>query len=315
MVLPIPVPDRPRLAQRLRFGDPLVLGMAFTFLSYFLFSWHDAAIKWLVADTSVWEILFMRSVFILTLCLVTGGTSVVRETLTSPVLYPLIGRGALVLVAWLLYYSASQYLQLAELMTAYFTAPLLVTLLAVLLLGERLDWVRSCAVGVGFTGVVIACQPHDLSHLPPVLMALAAAALWALAMVLLRSISGSANIRVQMVTSNFVLLIACGAMMPWHWQTPSLSKFGLMAVVGLVGAGGQSLLLAGIRRAPASVTAPMEFTALVWAFGLGFVIWGDIPAPAVFVGAALIIASGLFIAVKEWRGVGLAAAKDVVQAE
>ena len=312
MVLPIPVPGRPRLSQRLRFGDPLVMGMLLTFLSYFLFAWHDAAIKWLVADTSVWEILFMRSAFILVACLVQGGVPVVRETLASPVLIPLLSRGALGLVAWVLYYSASQYLQLAELMTAYFTAPLMVTLLAVVILHERLDWIRSCAVGVGFIGVVIACQPHDLSHLPPVLMALAAAGLWALAMVLLRSISHRANIRVQMVTSNIVLLVVCGAMMPWYWQTPDLPKLGLLLVVGMIGTAAQGLLLGGIRRAPASVTAPMEFTALVWAFGLGLLIWGDVPAPSVFIGALLIIASGLFVAVKEWRNVGVTAAKALL---
>ncbi len=74
-----------------------------------------------------------------------------------------------------------------------------------------------------------------------------------------------------------------------------------MLLVGLLGALGQFLIYEGIRRAPASVVAPLEFTALLWSFLLGHAIWHDIPAMQVFLGAGFILLSGLLIVLHEWR--------------
>jgi drug/metabolite transporter (DMT)-like permease len=81
----------------------------------------------------------------------------------------------------------------------------------------------------------------------------------------------------------------------------------LMVLVGIAGCAAQYLLYDGIRRAPASVAAPLEYTGLMWSFALGFVIWGDVPAPAVFIGAGLICVSGLLVIVGEWRAASAAA--------
>ena len=151
-------------------------------------------------------------------------------------------------------------------------------------------------------GVVLACGPSSLSSRTlPVCLALLAAGLWAYSVVLIRQLSGSVSTAAQMLLNNSVFLVLCGAAAPWWWQLPSGRELMLMALVGIAGCAAQYLLYDGIRRAPASVAAPLEYTGLLWSFALGFVIWGDVPAPAVFIGAGLICLSGLLVIVGEWR--------------
>ena len=89
--------------------------------------------------------------------------------------------------------------------------------------------------------------------------------------------------------------------LPWLWVQPSLGEFGLMMALGLIGAAGQFLLFEGFRLAAASLVAPFEYTSLVWAFCLSYLIWGDIPKLPVFLGAGLIIASAMLVILGEWR--------------
>ena len=106
---------------------------------------------------------------------------------------------------------------------------------------------------------------------------------------------------VQMLTSSSGFVVMTGAAMPFKWQTPDLPDLGLMIGIGLLGGLAQFLLIEGIRRAPASVVSPLEFSALVWSFLLGYWIWADVPGLNVFAGAVLITASGVFIVLEEWR--------------
>jgi drug/metabolite transporter (DMT)-like permease len=118
---------------------------------------------------------------------------------------------------------------------------------------------------------------------------------------LIRQLSSSVSTATQMLLNNSVFLVLCAAVAPWWWQLPSGRELMLMALVGIAGCAAQYLLYDGIRRAPASVVAPLEYTGLLWSFILGFAIWGDVPAPAVFMGAGLICASGLPVIAFEWR--------------
>lgn len=113
------------------------VGMAFGVLACFLFSLHDASNKWLVATLPVWQILFFRSLIIVVSCLVIGRRRVVEHLVAWPLKRALALRGVLTLVAWLCYYSAARFLPLAQLLTLYFSSPLLITGLSAPLLGEK----------------------------------------------------------------------------------------------------------------------------------------------------------------------------------
>jgi drug/metabolite transporter (DMT)-like permease len=284
----------------------VIAGIGLAASAYFLFSLQDASIKWLAAGFAAPQILFMRSVAIVPFCLIVGGPNLVVRAAVSPIRLQLVWRSLVLLAAWACYYSAARYLQLAEMTTIYFASPLLVAALAMPVLKEHVPWTRWVSIAIGFTGVAVACRPlallrTDLAHIGPVALVLAAATLWAYTTILIRQIVHAAPTPVVMLISNLTLLVVCGASLPFLWQTPSASQFGLMLLVGCFGGAGQFLQTEAIRRAPATVVAPLSFSSLLWSFLLGVVLWGDVPDAAVFVGAALILASGLLVAGAEWR--------------
>jgi RarD protein len=264
-----------------------------------LFTVHDSAIKLLVVSVPVWQILFFRSVTILAGCFLFEGPSLVRKVARSPIVKPMIVRSILLLVAWISYYSAAHYLQLAEVTTLYYAAPIVGTILATLILKEKVTPFRWAAVGIGFCGVVIASNPVGLTISWPVYLALQAAVLWATAMVLLRKTALHEKSLIQMAMSNTMFILMTGAMTLLHWKTPDARELLLLCATGLVAGIAQFALFEGMRQAPVSVLAPFEYSSLVWAFLLGYLIWGDVPKDNVFAGAILILSAGAIIIIGE----------------
>lgn len=275
--------------------DRVYAGILLTSLSYMLFSGQDASIKLLVTGLSVWQILFFRSVTILAGCAVVGGPSLFVDAGRSPIFKPMLLRSFLILGAWLCYYNAAKYLQLAELTTIYFAAPVIITILSIAILGERVPAIRWLAVMVGFAGVFIACDPARLGISLPVALVLAAAFLWALCIVMLRKIALKERTLIQLVLNNGFFLVIAGVPMLYFWVTPTLGEVALIITVGGLGGAAQYMLFEGMKRAPASIIAPFEYTSLVWSFAFGFLIWGDVPRREVFFGAALIFLAGIII--------------------
>ena len=276
-------------------------GILLTSLAYFLFSVQDASVKWLVAALPVLQILFVRSVTIFAICLTIGRAPLARRALVSPVMKPMILRNLLLLSAWLCYYTAARDLGLAELTTLYYASPVIMTLLAVPVLGEAVSVGRWLAVLTGFIGVIVACNVAGagLALSLPVCLALLAAAFWAISTVLLRKTALRETTLTQMTISSGFFILFTGAAMPFVWTALSLPDFLLMAATGALAGLAQYALFEGMRRTEVSVLAPFEYSSLVWAFLLGFMIWGDVPAGHVTVGAALIFAAGFIIIAAE----------------
>jgi drug/metabolite transporter (DMT)-like permease len=278
-----------------------MLGMGLGVLAYAAFSVHDADIKWLVEDLPIWEVVFARSATIFVASLLIGRRALVVRALTTPMRMALAGRGVLLLTAWVLYYLASRHLPLAQMLTLYFAAPILTTLMAAPLLGERVTRARWLSVGVGFVGVLVASDPFGLELSWPVLMVLGAAALWGYSVVLMRRIARRETSLLQMLFQNGFFMLVTGAGMALSWHSPGLRQVVLMLGAGVLGGIGQFCMFEAARHAPASVMATVEYTSLVWAFVLGYAIWGDIPDLAIWAGAALILAAGVVLVVAERR--------------
>lgn len=274
-------------------------GIVLTSLAYLLFSLQDASIKLLVTAITVWQILFFRSATILTACAIIGGRKLFEESLRSPIVRPMLLRSFIILAAWLCYYTAAKDLQLAELTTIYFAAPIIVTVLSIFILGEDVPLARWIAVLVGFAGVFIACDPARLGLSLPVALVLGAAFLWALSIVLLRKIALQERTLIQLVLNNGFFLVIAGIPLLFLWQTPTGGEWLLLVGVGALGGLAQFALFEGMKRAPVSIIAPLEYTSLVWSFVLGYLIWGDIARREVFIGAALIFSAGLIIIATE----------------
>ncbi len=283
-------------------ASPVLKGIALASCGYSLFSLQDAVVKWLVVAYPVPEILFVRSSLIALIALAVGrGGPVLRDLGASRNKLPLLLRGGLILTAWLLFYSASAHMGLAEITTLYFAAPVIAVVLSALLLKEKVGAARWGAVASGFAGVALAAGPMAGATLGPTAAALVAAACWGTGTVLVRWIGRSDSTLVQVLSSNALFALGCCPALYWIWRTPSGTDLGLMLGLGLTGGLGQYLLFEGFRHAPASALAPVEYTGLIWAGLYGYLIWAAVPGPSTFAGAALILSGSLSLVWSERR--------------
>jgi len=282
-------------------GDRITLGIGLGVLAYSLFSIHDAMNKWLVATLPVWQVLFFRSATVMLGCLAWGRGRLLARMVETPLKAALAGRAAITLLAWLLYFTAARSMPLAQLLTLYFSAPLIITVLAIPLLGERVTAVRWISVVVGFVGVLVASDPFGVRISPATFLVLIAAALWAYAIILMRQIALREASMVQMFSQNFFYFLVTGALTAFTWKTPTAGEFVLLLSIGVLGGAGQFTMFEAVKYAPASVMATVEYSALVWGFVLGYLVWGDIPPVAIFAGAAIILVAGLYLVVMEHR--------------
>jgi len=279
----------------------VLLGIGLGVLAHGLFTIHDAMVKLLTETIPVWEILFVRAAVIIAFCLTIGRRPLIERAIATPVKGALLYRGVMMLAAWLCYYSAAREMPLAQLLSLYYAAPLVVTLLAGPLLGEHVTRARWAAIGIGFVGVMFASDPFGVRLSVATGLVLTAAALWGYGTILMRRLARAEPSLLQILTTNSVFLVGSGIACVGDWRTPDLARLTLLLAVGISGGIAQFTLFEGVRFAPASVLATTEYTALVWAFLLGFAIWGDIPSVSVTVGAALILAAGLLLVMTERR--------------
>jgi drug/metabolite transporter (DMT)-like permease len=276
-------------------------GMALGILAYSLFSLHDAMVKGVVTTLPAPQILFVRSLVILVICLIVGRRNLLVDLMRSPNRVLILGRGLLTLAAWVMFYSAGRDLQLAEMTTLYYFAPVLTTILAVVFLKEQLTLARIGAASIGFFGVVVAANPAGFNLSLPVLMVLAAALAWAIAMILMRTISKSDSTVVQVFAQNLLHAAVMGIVSVPLWQGMESWQIALCIGAGLVGGCGQFTLVEAARAVPASVLGTVEYGALIWSFVFGYLFWGEVPATTVYVGAFLVVAAGLTLAMNERR--------------
>ena len=282
-------------------ADAPLLGMLFGATAYSVFAVHDALVKGIIHQYDVVQILFVRSVVIALLCLVVGRRRMLVDLVRSPNRGVLLLRALLTLAAWWMYYPQGKHLQLAEMTTLYYVAPVITLLLAVIFLKERLTLARAGAAAIGFFGVVVAADPSGLHLGWPALFALAAAFCWAVAMILMRTISSreSSLVLVFSINAFYVVVLAPVAILLWHPLEP-LAALGILGT-GIAAGAAQYMLIEAARRVPAAVLGTVEYSALVWSFVFGFLFWGEQPASHVYLGAALVVAAGLILAWSERR--------------
>jgi drug/metabolite transporter (DMT)-like permease len=213
------------------------------------------------------------------------------------------------------YFGALSVLPLADVTAIGFASPLFVVALSALILGEAVHALRWSAVGVGFLGVLIMISPHlgaSTGAGMPVLgiaLALAAAVFTAFVMVFIRRMSETESA----LAIAFYFQLTCTAVslaaLAFGWRTPDLGDLTLLVLVGVLGGFGQLFMTNSYRFAQASVLANFDYAAMIWAILLGWLFFGELPASAVYFGAALVIAAGGVIAWRE-RRLGIERARE-----
>lgn len=278
-------------------------GMAYLFAAYLLYAVGDAAAKWLVGEVSVWEVLFLRSWIGLLICLAFFGRATLAALRALPGKRELLGVCLANFGGWAAYYAAAVRLPLPQLYTIYYLSPIIAALLAGPMLGERIRASSWLAAALGFAGVLIATSP-ERSPLPgfvPALLAIGAALMWATAAVLYRRyVHGSSNLEIVVCNSVAIGLLS-GLPLPWTWRAPSAGQGALLLLVAGAGLAAHFLYISGVRRVAVAVAGPIAFFSLIWSALLGYLVWGDLPRPALLIGGSLILAAGVLVFTEEWR--------------
>ncbi len=280
--------------------DDRTRGIALMVLAVGLFSIMDALVKWLGSDYSTAQLLFFRSVF----AFIPLGFLIFRSgigpalRIKDPLTHVLRAVSGVLALGSFFYAFAN--MPLADVIAISFAAPVLVTALSVPLLGERVGPRRWGAVLVGFVGVVVMLRPGAGLFDPLATIPLVGTVFFALAMVLVRKLSRSGETSASIVfTFTVTCALVSGVFLPFYWVTPGLLDLGLLIAVGLIGGLAQIIVTNAFRLADVAVVVPFEYTTMIWAVGLGFVIWGEVPGNHIWLGVAIVSASGLYILFRE----------------
>ncbi|MFN7182571.1 MAG: DMT family transporter [Thermomonas haemolytica] len=264
------------------------------------FALMDAGLKTLSAHYPPLEVAALRSLsslpWLLVWGLASGGLRALR-----PVRWPLhLLRGALGVLMMASFVYALRRLPLSTAYAIFFVAPLLITALSVPLLGERVGPRRWMAIVIGLLGVLVVLRPSGAGMFSLAgLAVLVAASGYALSAISVRVLARTNS--TQAITFWVLLLMAAGAgalALP-DWVALRGEHLAIVIAIGIAGALGQYAITEAFRLGEASLIAPLEYTALAWGTLLDLLLWGVLPDAATWAGAAIIVASGLYLLRRE----------------
>jgi drug/metabolite transporter (DMT)-like permease len=275
-------------------------GIALVSLCYLLFTLLGGTAKWLVASVPVivvvWLRFLMHAVFASAVLLPVRGASLAR---TSHWRWHLLRALMFVLMTGINFW-ALQYLQLAITSSIMFIVPIVTALMAAPMLGEKIDRGRWAAIVAGFAGVLVIVRPGSADFHPAMLLALVNASLYAMFNLMTRRLAAydSPETIQYLPAVGAAILLAPFALAAWQAPSGGL-EWTLACLMGALGGLGHYLLALAHRYAPATVIAPFLYQQVLYMALFGYLVFGDVPAPAVGVGAAIVVGSGLYLFARE----------------
>jgi drug/metabolite transporter (DMT)-like permease len=285
-------------------------GIVLKLVSAVFFAVMSALIRYLGARYPIGEVVFYRSAFaIVPIVVLYAWRGELAATVRTDRPLGQASRGALSIVGMFCNFGALARLPLIEANAISFTSPLISVAFAALFLKERVRIYRWSAVTVGFLGVLVVLAPHFSSAEMTVIMA-STASVAGVVYALLGSITNAGTmIQTRKLTQSettssivfyFSLICAIAGLVTWPfgWIAPTGPEFLVLACIGFLGGMGHILLTESYRYAAASVVAPFDYTSMIWALLLGYVMFGETPTVMIVIGSTIIAAAGLFVI---WR--------------
>ncbi|MBL6927965.1 MAG: DMT family transporter [Rhodospirillales bacterium] len=280
----------------------VVQGIGLIVLAIFFLSSLDAMVKWLTSGFALAQIIFFRNLFgllpVFVIIHMQGGVSAIRTR--RPAFH--VFRVFLILTIAFSFFWALSRMELADATAIFFTVPLFITVMSVVVLRETVGIRRWIAVFAGLGGVLLIIRPGSGVFDIGAVAVLVASLGYATLMITNRAIRNKETPATLTFFTTLGCLIVTGCLLPWVWVTPSTFEWLLLAAIGVFGGTGQILLVFAFQRAPAGVIAPFEYTTLIWATLYGYLIWGDLPDMMTVTGAAIIAAGGVYILHREKAG-------------
>ncbi len=277
-------------------------GIFLLVIATLLFAGQDAITKHLTQTLEVAQIINVRffffSLFAIAFAMRKKG---LRAAINSSAPGLQIFRGLLICCEIALFAYTLRYIGLAELHTIFACFPLIVTLLSVPILGEKVGWRRGLAVFVGFIGTIIIIDPGAGVFGPFAIMGLICAFMFALYNLITRKVSKIDSFETSLLYFGVVGFLASLLVVPFYWQTPNQNEIFWLLIISITGIMGHLLLIKALQLASAVILQPFNYFVLVWATGIGFVIYDEILPVQTLAGAALVVASGVFIGYREYK--------------
>jgi drug/metabolite transporter (DMT)-like permease len=275
-------------------------GVIAILIAVIAFSVMDAAMKFLGQTYSPLQVTALRGgsslPFILALVAIMHGWHELRPKRW----FMHIVRGLLSIAMLVLFIYSLRTLSLSSAYAIFLCAPLLVTALSVWILREHVDWQRWVAIVVGLLGVIAMLRPSPNEMISVgALAALATALCYAVSAVMIRTLSRTESTLSISVSFLLVIAIVAGGLAWPNWIALQAAHWPWILTLGLAGAVGQYFIIEAFRHAPASVVAPFDYTALIWAALLDWMLWSTFPELRMMWGAAIVVGSGLYLIYRE----------------
>ena len=281
-------------------GDNVARAIILTLITIGVFGVQDAVSKMLVQDYSPFQITMMRywgfAVFSLVLV---SRQAPLRQAFASRAPVQQVLRGVLLMADVWLFALALRSVPLAELQSITLVYPLLVTLFAIPILGEKVGVFRLVAVSVGFAGAMVIVRPGGLPLDWGVAFAIASAALYALYIVMTRKVSAVDSASTSLAYTGVVGLVMSTAVGIFFWQPMEWQTVALVVLVMGTTCVGHGLMTLALSLAPASVLQPFNYFTLPWAIVLSATVFGHLIDGVSLLGAAVIVAAGLVVMARE----------------
>ena len=274
-------------------------GVAFALAAFAIFSTHDVIVKVLGISYSTFQIIFFGVLFSFPLVML----MLMKDTTQGNLLprhpwWTALRTVSAVISGFCVFYAFST-LPLAQVYSIIFTMPLLITVLSIPILGETVGRHRWGAVAVGLVGVVVVLRPGGaelgLGHLS----ALFGAFFGALAAIIVRKIGNEERNAVLLLYPMMANFLVMAAVMPFVYEPIHVEGLGLQAVMAFFAFAGGLCLIQAYKSGDATIVAPMQYSQMVWAAIYGGLFFDEVPDTVTWIGAGIIIASGLYIVVRE----------------
>lgn len=291
-----PVQTRPDMVGR---------GIILTLATVVIFCVQDAVSKMLVQQHSPFFITMLRYWgFALFSIVLVARQAPLRQAFVSKAPMLQITRGALLIIEIWCFALALQTVPLAELQAIVIVYPLIVTIAAIPLLGEKVGIVRFAAVGIGFLGALVIMRPGGLPLSWGVLFGLGSATLYAIYIVITRKVSRLDSAATSVVYTAVVGLVLSTGVGLFFMEPLTWGEFGLIAFITLTTCSGHAIMIYALSLAPASVLQPFNYFTVPVAIVLSVIFFGHWIDPISLLGAAIIVGAGLFVMARERRLAG-----------
>jgi drug/metabolite transporter (DMT)-like permease len=290
-------------------------GIFFKLISALMFAVMSALVRDLGAVAPVGQMVFFRSAFaIVPVVLIYALRGELMSAVRTRRPLGQLGRGTLSTFGMFTNFGALTRLPMADVTAISFASPLITVALAAMILKERVRIYRWSAVGIGFVGVIVMLIPQfDANHYAALgadiaafgaVLAVGSAISNAATVIQTRRLTQSETTPCIVFYFSLICAVAGALTLPFAWHTPTTIELVELISTGILGGVAHIFLTESYRHASASVVAPFDYTSMLWALLIGWWVFGELPAPLVYVGGVIVAAAGLFVIWRE-RQLGL----------